>query len=155
MGSFSPTIANNPTTQNRGKGGSIGSGPRGDFGDPNFDNAEPMPYRFRGMADQLMGGQFTQGPSNNGQFDPTEGGGLSGIPNTQQYAQPTGGPPVNQQFRGKNGMSTNSATSGQPQMGNPQDQEDMYQPQRRFPNTIQPWDNAQIKTQSNSGKGKR
>tara|TARA_R110000868_G_scaffold210517_1_gene460560 strand:- start:4406 stop:4675 length:270 start_codon:yes stop_codon:yes gene_type:complete len=88
MGSFSPTIANNPTSENMGKGAQ----------------------------------------------------------------SPTSQPPM--QFQGKNGMSTNSATSGQPQMGNPQDQEDMYQPQRRFPNTIQPWDNSQIQTQSNSGKGK-
>ena len=50
---------------------------------------------------------------------------------------------------GKSGQSsqpstTNSATSGQPRMGqsNP------------YPNTIQPWDNANIQTQSNSGKGK-
>jgi hypothetical protein len=143
MGSFSPTIANNPTTQNSGKGGSIGSGPRGDFGDPNFDNAEPMPYQFRGMADRLMGDQFY----------PTEDGGMSGQPANmmapavmpnRQYQQPMG----------KGGTSTNSATSGQPQMGNPQEQADMYQPQRRFPNTIQPWDNAEIKPQTQSGKGK-
>jgi len=144
MGSFSPTIANNPTIQNSGKGGSIGSGPRGDFGDPNFDNAEPMPYQFRGMADRLMGDQFY----------PTEDGGMSGQPANMMApaVMPNG---QYQQPRGKGGMSTNSATSGQPKMGNPQNQDDMYQPQRRFPNTIQPWDNAQIKTQSNSGKGKR
>jgi hypothetical protein len=94
MGSFSPTIANNPTSENSGKGG-----------------------------------QFSMPPS-----------------------QPTNQPPM--QFQGKGGASTNSATSGQPQMGNPQDQVDMYQPQRRFPNTIQPWDNAEIKPQTQSGKGK-
>jgi hypothetical protein len=102
MGSFSPTIASNPTSQNSGKGSSpTGSAPRGDFGDPAFDNAQPIT-----------------------------------------------------QFQGKGGSTTNSATSGQPQMGAPQSPDDMYQPQRRFPNTIQPWDNAQIKTQTQSGKGK-
>lgn len=40
--------------------------------------------------------------------------------------------------------TTNSATSGQPRMGqaNP------------YPNTIQPWDNASIQPQTQSGKGK-
>lgn len=50
--------------------------------------------------------------------------------------------PQQQQF-GKGG-TTNSATSGQPRMGqsNP------------YPNTIQPWDNASIEPQTQSGKGK-
>ena len=94
MGSFSPSIASNPTSQNSGKGGQSSMTPS------QSTNQLPM------------------------------------------------------QFQGKGGVSTNAATSGQPQMGNPQDQADMYQPQRRFPNTIQPWDNAQIKTQTQSGKGK-
>jgi hypothetical protein len=48
-----------------------------------------------------------------------------------------------QQFQGK-GSTTNSATSGQPRIGqsNP------------YPNTIQPWDNASIQPQAQSGKGK-
>jgi len=48
-----------------------------------------------------------------------------------------------QQHFGKGG-STNSATSGQPRMGrsNP------------YSNTIQPWDNANIQPQTQSGKGK-
>jgi len=133
MGSFSPTIANNPTTQNRGKGGSIGSGPRGDFGDPNFDNAEPMPYQFRGMADRLMGDQFY----------PNEDGGMSGqpanmmapavMPNTQ-YQQPMG----------KGGRQTNSATSGQPRMGM----------RNQYPNTVGQWDNSQIQPLPSKSAGK-
>jgi hypothetical protein len=51
--------------------------------------------------------------------------------------------PTNQQV-GK-GSTTNSVTSGQPQMGypmqNPQANQ-MYQPQRNFPNTIQQVDNT-------------
>ena len=48
-----------------------------------------------------------------------------------------------QQQYGKGG-TTNSATSGQARMGqaNP------------YPNTIQPWDNANIQPQTQSGKGK-
>jgi hypothetical protein len=117
-----------------------------------------------------MGGQYNQTPYNGGQFDPTEGGGLSTIPNTQQYAQPTGGPPLNQQSMGNiNGQSDASFTTadampvrnqamgkggsgnvtmprqgGQPRMGMP----------NAYSNTIQPWDNASIQTRTQSGKGK-
>ena len=84
MGSFSPTIANNPTTQGGGKGASF-----------------PAPTQ-----------------------------------------QPTSQQPM--QFQGKGG-TTNPATSGQPQMGdpsqNPQSSQ-MFQPQRNFPNTIQQMDNT-------------
>jgi hypothetical protein len=94
MGSFSPTIASNPTSENSGKGTQPSMSP----------NQLPSP------------------------------------------------PPV--EFQGKGGSTTNSATSGQPQMGNPQSPDNMYQPQRRFPNTIQPWDNSDIQPQTQSGKGK-
>jgi hypothetical protein len=42
------------------------------------------------------------------------------------------------------GSTTNSATSGQPRMGQP----------NPYPNTIQPWDNSNIQPQTQSGKGK-
>lgn len=42
------------------------------------------------------------------------------------------------------GSTTNSATSGQPRMGQP----------NPYPNTIQPWDNSSIQPQTQSGKGK-
>jgi hypothetical protein len=79
--------------------------------------------------------------------NPTNGsGGKNGQPFSGQQPQPM--QPM--EFQGKGGSSTNSATSGQPQMGQPA-QTDMnnqlVQPQRRFPNTIQPWDNAAIGTQ--------
>ena len=71
---------------------------------------------------------------------PTGKGGTSGV--NQNPAQHR----LNQQFQGK-GSTTNAATSGQPQMGQP----------NSYPNTIQPWDNANIQPKQSStdgGKGK-
>ena len=82
MGSFSPTIANNPTTQQPNNGST--------------------PIEALGSAMGKFGGQMSQ---------------------------PT----------------TNSATSGQPQMGDPSQNPQsgqMFQPQRNFPNTIQQVDNT-------------
>ena len=45
---------------------------------------------------------------------------------------------------GKGGAQTNSATSGQPQMGAP----------NQYPNTVGQWDNTQQQTQSQNGGGK-
>ena len=62
----------------------------------------------------------------------------------QQVAAPEQQMPQQlQQYQGKGG-TTNSATSGQPRMGqsNP------------YSNTIQPWDNSNNQTQTQSGKGK-
>jgi hypothetical protein len=106
MGSFSPTIANNPTTQNM----------TAPMGGPN------------GQPEQ----QFT-------------GKGFA----PQQGQQP--------QAFGKG--TTNSATSGQPQMGSPSQNPQsgqMYQPQRNFPNTIQQSDNTGNTTNQpmSAGKGK-
>lgn len=69
------------------------------------------------------------------------GGGGKGQRN---YEQPTYSPPDNT-MRGK-GSSTNSATSGQPRMGQP----------NRYANTIPQWDNAsqQLGPAQSSGKGK-
>ena len=97
MGSFSPTIASNPTTENVGKGGS------------------PV------------------------------------TPTTQ----PTSQPPM--QFQGKGGMSTNTATSGQPQYGAPAanvQPTENFGPQRNFPNTIGQVDNTTANQTMMAGKGK-
>lgn len=69
------------------------------------------------------------------------GGGGKGQRN---YEQPNYAPPDNT-MRGK-GSSTNSATSGQPRMGQP----------NRYANTIPQWDNAsqQLAPAQSSGKGK-
>lgn len=102
MGMLSPSIANNPTSENSGKGSQPTVAPTS-------------------QANQSV---------NNMQFPA---------------------------IQGKGGASTNSATSGQPQMGDPsQDpmQNQLFQQQRRFPNTIQSWDNANIQPQTKSGKGK-
>lgn len=72
-----------------------------------------------------------------------KGGSMPQQQQTQQTTQQFPQPQQPQQFQGK-GSTTNSATSGQPRMGqaNP------------YPNTIQSWDNASIQTQKKSGKGK-
>jgi hypothetical protein len=72
---------------------------------------------------------------------PQSGGG-KGQPNYEQspnYSPPDG-------TRGGKGSSTNSATSGQPRMGQP----------NRYANTIPQWDNAsqQLAPAQSSGKGK-
>jgi len=46
--------------------------------------------------------------------------------------------------QGKGGASTNSATSGQPRMGQP----------NNYTNTVGGWDNASIQPQRSGGKGK-
>lgn len=71
---------------------------------------------------------------------PPSGGGKG----QRNYEQPTYSPPDNT-MRGK-GSSTNSATSGQPRMGQP----------NRYANTIPQWDNAsqQLGPAQSSGKGK-
>ena len=65
-------------------------------------------------------------------------------PQQQQFGKGGGQPYVGQPNEFTMSGTTNSATSGQPRMG------------RRNPysNTIQPWDNASIQTQTQSGKGK-
>jgi hypothetical protein len=64
------------------------------------------------------------------------------VPGTQPPQQPQQGQSV-----GKGARSTNSATSGQPQMGQP----------NMYPNTVGQWDNASIQpqqSQNRGGKGK-
>ena len=62
-------------------------------------------------------------------------------PAAPNYNPAAGGP--NMQPQGK-GSSTNSATSGQPRMGLP----------NNYANTVGGWDNASIRPQSSAGKGK-
>lgn len=163
MGMQSASIQQSPNPSNgKGMAQPMGSQPIGDYGNPTFDRPQPLPAQFTGMADQLIGGQVVKGPSNNGQWDATEGGVVSAIPNTQMYAPPTGGPPMNQQPNpsmnapavmpsrqqqpmGKGGSNVTMPGQGkQPRMGQP----------NAYSNTIQPWDNASIQPQKQSGKGK-
>jgi hypothetical protein len=75
---------------------------------------------------------------------PQTGGGGKGAAQSTDFAQPT------QQYQppqpmGKGGVQTNSATSGQPQMGAP----------NQYSNTVGQWDNTQIQpVQQQHGKGK-
>ena len=86
-----------------------------------------------------MGMQIAQTAQPISQQQPSQGKGQMQQPQTSS----TDAMPQPQQYHGK-GSTTNSATSGQPRMGqsNP------------YPNTIQPWDNANNQTQTRSGKGK-
>lgn len=79
---------------------------------------------------------------------PQTTGGKGGSPIQEQlppapatYNPAAGGP--NMQPQGK-GSSTNSATSGQPRMGQP----------NNYTNTVGGWDNASIQPQRSGGKGK-
>jgi hypothetical protein len=97
---------------------------------------------MNGVRSQLPQMDATTGgvPNQDGSrqtFNQTMGKG-SGKGSSQQY---TGSGQPNE-FTMSN--TTNSATSGQPRIGqsNP------------YPNTIQPWDNASIQPQTQSGKGK-
>ena len=110
-----------------GKGMAQPTGPVGDFGDPN-PNVMPQ-----GGDDfnAPMGGSNGQATAPIGQ---PQGKSQGGFASNMQM------PPPQQQ--GKGG-STNSATSGQPQMGQP----------NPYSNTIQPWDNGGNQTQSGKGKG--
>lgn len=72
--------------------------------------------------------------------------GLTGGPSFQNQGQPTYQPQM--QNRGKGGSTTNAATSGQPNFGQP----------NRYPNTVGQWDNASIQRTNQQpmggGKGK-
>ena len=112
--------------------------------DPNANN----------QMQSLLSGNVIQGPSNNGQFDPTEGGMTQTAANTSNYgSMPTmnnmmtsDAMPVRNQAMGKGGSGnvTRPQQGGQPKMGMP----------NAYSNTIQPWDNASIQTRTQSGKGK-
>ena len=75
---------------------------------------------------------------------PQTGGGGKGASQATDFAQPT------QQYQapqpmGKGGTQTNSATSGQPRIGQ----------QNQYSNTVGQWDNSQIQpVQRQGGKGK-
>ena len=77
---------------------------------------------------------------------PQTGGGKGQAPQaeTQVNPNPVDGTPTSQPM-GKGGAQTNSATSGQPRVGAP----------NQYPNTVGQWDNTQQQTQRPmQGKGK-
>ena len=104
------------------------------------------------QAPQQGGGKSSAGFNPSTQIQPptqgqptAQGYGFSDEPLARQsYSPQQNSLPRQQQFQGKGG-STNAATSGQPQMGQP----------NNYRNTIQPWDNANIQPQRQAGgKGK-
>lgn len=108
----------------KGMGQPTGLRPQGDYGDPAFDRPQPMPADLQ-MANQVMGGQ-------NGQPDPSMMA-PAVMPHRQNQAMGKGGSNVTMPGQGR-----------QPRMGQP----------NAYSNTIQPWDNASIQPQKQSGKGK-
>lgn len=128
MGGFSSQVQQSQTSQpSSGKGGV------GNAVDQTLpQQAIPRPDEISTMPIPEMTAQPAVMPP---------GGGGKGQRN---YEQPNYAPPDNT-MRGK-GSSTNSATSGQPRMGQP----------NRYANTIPQWDNAsqQLAPAQSSGKGK-
>jgi hypothetical protein len=70
--------------------------------------------------------------------------GVSPAVNKPDFSVNTFPGPSSQQPQGKGAASTNSATSGQPRMGQP----------NNYANTVGGWDNASIRPQGSAGKGK-
>jgi len=119
MGGFSSQVQQPQASQpTSGKGGPIQS----ILPKPNQDVAQPMPVAQPAVMPEVGGGK---GQSN--------------------YEQPAQYSPPDNTMGGK-GTSTNSATSGQPRMGQP----------NNYANTIPQWDNAsqQLAPAQRSGKGK-
>ena len=75
------------------------------------------------------------------QTTPAGKGNTASMQRAPEIPDGTSGNPVPQ---GKGGTSTNSATSGQPRMGQP----------NNYANTVGGWDNASIQPQRSGGKGK-
>lgn len=88
-----------------------------------------------GFTAQVQSPQTTGGKGN-----PVSDSQLPPAPTT--YNPAAGGP--NMQPQGKGAASTNSATSGQPRIGQP----------NNYANTVGGWDNASIQPQRSGGKGK-
>jgi hypothetical protein len=92
-----------------------------------------------GFSAQVQQGQTSDGGGKTGPIN-------SSIPSPTQPAmvpEPSSGK-GGQQIQGTQGVSTNSATSGQPTVGAP----------NQYPNTVGQWDNTQIKPTNGGGKGK-
>ena len=106
------------------------------FGDTVDDNERQT---FMNAAQPELQGRAGQ-PNTQGliygqpQNDPTGGTNGKGVSGVNSYPNP----------QGMQGASTNSATSGQPRMGAP----------NQYPNTVGQWDNTQIKPVGQQGKGK-
>lgn len=117
-----PTTMDQP--QGKGAGGGVGAMAPATY-DPSVAQR-----RFANTSDPGPGGLTILGPDDSMQN------------NVSKAVRPEAGGP-NMQPQGK-GSSTNSATSGQPRIGQP----------NNYANTVGGWDNASIQPQRSGGKGK-
>ena len=106
-----------------------------------------------GFSSSVQAPQTGGQSSGKGQFGNTNGNSLSQMDTPEQLSQMDmpQQPMQTQQYQpsrpmGKGGVQTNSATSGQPTMGAP----------NQYPNTVGQWDNSQIQPlqPKRGGKGK-
>ena len=119
MGGFSAQVQQPQTSQPQGKGS-----PGNQVAAPQVNTSSQY------QQSTGKGGSPSAGYAQNAINDNSQG------PQQPQYQQ---------QSMGKGGNVTNSSTSGQPRMGQP----------NQYPNTVGQWDNAHIQSsQSGGGKGK-
>jgi len=120
MGGFSAQVQEPQTSQPQGKG-SLGN----QMADPVVNASSQIQQSTTGKGEGPSAGYAQNAINDNSQ-----------VPQQPQYQQ---------QSMGKGGNVTNSSTSGQPRMGQP----------NQYPNTVGQWDNARIQSsQSGGGKGK-
>ena len=120
MGGFSAQVQQpqtNQPNQSMGKGGGMG-------GDQQYEKPQMMWARYQEP-------QPNPSMNNSGGLEP---------PAPSENVQPQQQP----QAMGKGGVQTNSATSGQPRAGMP----------NQYSNTVGQWDNARIQPQQSHGGGK-
>jgi hypothetical protein len=143
-----------PMPQSSGKGGGLGGqGPQ--IGEPQF-NANSYMYENPDVAQSYMSNNYGMTPEQFAQthyqkYGMAEGrmGGNQMSPTMPPSAQPSGGKGASDvnSYPGPQGMqgaSTNSATSGQPRIGTP----------NQYPNTVGQSDNPQTTSVFQQGKGK-
>jgi len=101
-----------------------------------------------GFTTQIQGPESSSQPTGkSGPADKTAQTVQQPVNAVDSYSMPDGPNVPNQQPpqpMGKGGVQTNSATSGQPRMGQ----------QNQYSNTVGQWDNTQIKPVGQQGKGK-
>ena len=138
MGSFSPTVASNPTNQPMGKGGIANSATSGQ---PQMDDAmnarDQMMQRFPQGNTGIMNPQNMQNqyPASGGQ------GQMMGVQNAPQGAM---GQMPQGKGQGAQGAITFPGQGGQPAMGQP----------NAYSNTINPSDNTGMAKNQAMGSGK-
>lgn len=139
MGSFTAQVQSPQTTGGKGNPISDGQLP------PNTSDPGPGGLTILGANDVGPKGKGAGGGAGAmppGTYDPSVVQRRpTDTPAPLTYNPAAGGP--NMQPQGK-GSSTNSATSGQPRMGLP----------NNYANTVGGWDNASIQPQRSGGKGK-